>query len=74
MLYARAEGTELSHEATVGKVGAEQLSYLMSRGLDEEEATSLIVRGFVQLQVPDLPSALQKSIDNAISLALKVGM
>jgi Fe-S cluster assembly scaffold protein SufB len=74
MLNARAEGTELSHEATVGKVGAEQLSYLMSRGLDEEEATSLIVRGFVQLQVPDLPPALQKSIDDAISLALKGGM
>ena len=58
----------------VGKVGAEQLSYLMSRGLDEEEATSLIVRGFVQLQVPDLPPALQKSIDDAIALALKGGM
>ena len=74
MLNARAEGTELSHEATVGKVGAEQLSYLMSRGLDEEEATSLIVRGFVQLQVPDLPPSLQKSIDDAIALALKGGM
>jgi Fe-S cluster assembly scaffold protein SufB len=32
-LQARAEGTELSHEATVGKVGAEQLSYLMNRGV-----------------------------------------
>jgi Fe-S cluster assembly scaffold protein SufB len=74
MLNAQAEGTELSHEATVGKVGAEQLSYLMSRGLDEEEATSLIVRGFVQLRVPDLPSVLQKSIDDAIALALKGGM
>lgn len=74
ILNALAEGSELSHEATIGKVGAEQLSYLMSRGLDEEEATSLIVRGFVQLQVPDLPSALQKSIDDAIALALMGGM
>jgi hypothetical protein len=74
MLNARAEGTELSHEATVGKVGAEQLTYLMSRGLDEEEATSLIVNGFVKLEVPDLPPDLQRSIDNAIKLAVKAGL
>lgn len=74
MLHAKAEGAELSHEATVGKVGAEQLGYLMSRGLDEEEATSLIIRGFVKLKVPDLPPALQKSIDEAIKLSLAGGM
>lgn len=74
MLAARAEGTELSHEATIGKVGAEQLSYLMSRGLDEEEATSLIIRGFVKLKVPDLPPTLQKSIDDAIRMSLEGGM
>lgn len=74
MLSAQAEGAELSHEATVGKVGAEQLNYLMSRGLNEEEATSLIIRGFVRLKVPDLPSALQKSIDDAIQMSLEGGM
>jgi Fe-S cluster assembly scaffold protein SufB len=74
MLHARAEGSELSHEATVGKVGAEQLSYLMSRGLDEEEATSLIIRGFVKLKVPGLPAALQSSIDSAIKMSLEGGM
>ena len=74
MLLAQAEGAELSHEATVGKVGAEQLSYLMSRGLNEEEATSLIIRGFVKLKVPDLPIALQKSIDDAIKMSLEGGM
>lgn len=74
MLEALAEGTELSHEATVGRVGAEQLSYLMSRGLDEEEATSLIIRGFVKLKVPDLPPALQSSIDEAIRMSLEGGM
>ena len=74
MLHAKAEGAELSHEATVGKVGAEQLSYLMSRGLNEEEATSLIIRGFVKLKVPDLPPALQSSIDEAIKLSFVGGM
>ncbi|TFH11567.1 MAG: SufD family Fe-S cluster assembly protein [Candidatus Thorarchaeota archaeon] len=74
MLAAYAEGAELSHEATVGKVGAEQLSYLMSRGLTEEEATSLIIRGFVKLKVPGLPNALQSSIDAAIKMSLEGGM
>jgi Fe-S cluster assembly scaffold protein SufB len=74
MLAARAEGAELSHEATVGKVGAEQLSYLMSRGLTEEEATALIIRGFVKLKVPGLPDALQSSIDEAIKMSLEGGM
>lgn len=74
MLEALAEGAELSHEATVGKVGAEQLSYLMSRGLTEEEATALIIRGFVKLKVPGLPSALQSSIDAAIRMSLEGGM
>ena len=74
MLSAQAEGSELSHEATVGKVGAEQLSYLMSRGLNEEEATSLIIRGFIKLKVPNLPAALQKSIDDAVKMSLKGGM
>lgn len=74
MLVARAEGAELSHEATVGKVGAEQLNYMMSRGLDEEEATSLIIRGFVRLKVPGLPPALQSSIDDAIKMSLEGGM
>jgi Fe-S cluster assembly scaffold protein SufB len=73
-LQALAEGAELSHEATVGKVGEEQLSYLMSRGLTEEESVSLIVSGFVDLQVPDLPSALQSSVDYAIKLSLSGGM
>lgn len=74
MLAAHAEGAELSHEATVGKVGAEQLSYLMSRGLSEDEATSLIIRGFVKLKVPGLPDALQRSIDSAIKMSLEGGM
>lgn len=74
ILHARAEGTELSHEATIGKVGTEQLNYLMSRGLSEEEATLLIVSGFIKLKVPELPVALQSSIDDVIRLSLQGGM
>lgn len=73
-LKAETTGTALSHEATVGKVEAEQLNYLMSRGLTEDEATKLIVRGFVTLRVPGLPPVLQSAVDQAIELTLKSGM
>ena len=46
---------EVGHEATVSKVGEDQLFYLMSRGLSEEEATSLIVAGFVEEFTKTLP-------------------
>ncbi|MHA1238931.1 MAG: SufB/SufD family protein [Candidatus Odinarchaeia archaeon] len=67
-LSALVSGTELSHEATVGKIEAEQLIYLMSRGLTEEQANDLIVRGFMTVRIPELPDALEKSIDQAIKL------
>ncbi|WEU40649.1 MAG: SufD family Fe-S cluster assembly protein [Candidatus Odinarchaeum yellowstonii] len=67
-LEAETIGVELSHEATIGKIEQEQLTYLMSRGLSEEEANALIVRGFMTINVPDLPPSLQKTVDEAIRL------
>lgn len=46
---------EMTHEATVSKVGDEQLFYLMSRGLDEEKAKKMIVNGFIAGLVKKLP-------------------
>jgi len=42
------EDATVTHEATVGKIGDEQIFYLMSRGFTEEEALSLIVNGFME--------------------------
>jgi len=42
--------------------------------MKEEEATSLIIRGFVKLKAPDLPPALQKSIDDAIKMSMEGSM
>ncbi len=47
--------TSLEHEATVSKIGEEQLFYLMSRGMTEEEASKMIVSGFVAPLVKKLP-------------------
>ncbi|MFH1083841.1 MAG: SufD family Fe-S cluster assembly protein, partial [Pseudomonadota bacterium] len=60
------DGVEMSHEAAVGKIAQEEISYLMSRGLDEEEATSTIVRGFLNVDIPGLPDQLKAEIDRAI--------
>lgn len=66
-------GTELSHEAAVGKLAKEEIEYLMSRGLDEDEATATIIRGFLDVKILGLPDALQKQIDATIDVAEKAG-
>ncbi len=65
-LEGHADGVEMSHEAAVGKIAQEEISYLMSRGLSEEEATSTIVRGFLNVDIPGLPPQLRAEIDRAI--------
>jgi len=65
-LEGRSEGLEMSHEAAVGRIAQEEIEYLMARGLSEEEATSVIVRGFLNVDIQGLPSQLQKEIDKAI--------
>ncbi|WAC05399.1 MAG: SufD family Fe-S cluster assembly protein [Methanoregula sp.] len=66
-------GTELSHEAAVGKLARDEIEYLMSRGLDEDEATATIIRGFLDVKIIGLPDALQKQIDASIDVAEKSG-
>jgi hypothetical protein len=68
-----AVGTELSHEAAVGKLAQEEIDYLMSRGLDENEATATIIRGFLDVKITGLPESLQKQIDASIDTAEKAG-
>jgi len=65
-LEGHVDGVEMSHEAAVGKIAQEEISYLMSRGLDEEAATSTIVRGFLNVEIPGLPEQLRAEIDKAI--------
>ncbi|NYT07678.1 MAG: SufD family Fe-S cluster assembly protein [Methanomicrobiales archaeon] len=65
--------TELSHEAAVGKIARDEIEYLMSRGLSEDEATATIIRGFLDVKIAGLPDVLQKQIDAAIDAAEKSG-
>jgi hypothetical protein len=65
-LQGKVNGVEMSHEAAVGKIAQEEILYLMSRGLSEDEATATIVRGFLNVDIPGLPPQLRAEIDRAV--------
>ena len=60
--------TQIGHEATVSKVGEEQLFYLMSRGLTEDEATSMVVAGFIEPIIKELPMEYAVEMNRLIEL------
>lgn len=59
-------GVEMSHEAAVGKIDKREIEYLMARGLDENEAVSTIVRGFLNVEIEGLPPELAAKIDRIV--------
>ncbi|MEA2008053.1 MAG: Fe-S cluster assembly protein SufB [Chloroflexota bacterium] len=61
----------VGHEASVSKVEAEQLFYLMSRGLSEEEATSMVVSGFIEPLVKELPMEYAIEMNRLIQLQME---
>ncbi|WP_421077251.1 SufD family Fe-S cluster assembly protein [Methanothermococcus sp. Ax23] len=69
-LDARKTNLDLSHEAAVGKIAENQLMYLMSRGLTEDEATSLIIKGFLSVDISGLPPKLAKSVEQIMEMTL----
>ncbi len=68
-LEARVADVEMTHEAAVGKIARDQIEYLMSRGLSEDDAIGMIVKGFLAGSIEGLPISLKKEIDEAISKA-----
>jgi len=65
-----AQDVALGHEATVSKVGEQQLFYLMSRGLSEEEATTMVVSGFIEPLVKELPMEYAVELNRLIQLQM----
>jgi len=64
------EDATVTHEATVGKIGDEQIFYLMSRGFTEEEALSLIVNGFMEPFTKELPMEYAVELNRLIRLEM----
>jgi Fe-S cluster assembly protein SufB len=63
--------TEVGHEASVSRIGEEQLFYLMSRGLSEAEASTMIVSGFVEPLVKELPMEYAVEMNRLIQLQME---
>ncbi|HEY8306030.1 MAG TPA: Fe-S cluster assembly protein SufB [Lapillicoccus sp.] len=67
----REDDVQMGHEATVSKVSADQLFYLQSRGLTEEEAMAMIVRGFVEPIARELPMEYALELNRLIELQME---
>ena len=65
------QDARIGHEATVSKVGEDQLFYLMSRGLAEDEAMATIVRGFVEPIARELPMEYALELNRLIELQME---
>ena len=67
----KEDRVELGHEATVSKIGDEQVFYLQSRGISEEEAMTMIVRGFIEPVVKELPMEYALEMNRLIQLQME---
>ncbi|RLG57692.1 MAG: SufD family Fe-S cluster assembly protein [Hadesarchaea archaeon] len=69
-LVGKVEGTELSHEAAVGRIAAEQIQYLMARGFSDSQAKALIIRGFMDVGIFGLPDVLKSEIKRMVDTTI----
>ena len=70
-MNVKEDDVEVSHEAAVGKIGEEQMFYLMSRGLSEQEATKMIVAGFIEPLIRELPLEYAVELNRLIELEIE---
>jgi Fe-S cluster assembly protein SufB len=64
------DDTTITHEATVGKISQDQIFYLMSRGLTENEATNLVVQGFLEVFTKELPMEYAVEFNRLVKLEM----
>ncbi len=69
--FVKNDTSTIAHEATVSKINDEQLFYLMSRGLSEEEATQIIIMGFLDEFTKELPMEYAVELNNLINLEME---
>ena len=67
----RTDEVEFAHEAKIGKISEKAIFYLMTRGLSEEDAKAMIVRGFAYPIAKELPIEYAAEMNNLINLELK---
>ena len=67
----RAKNVDIGHEATIGRIGDDKVFYLMSRGISEEEARTMIVNGFAEPVSKELPLEYAVEMNNLIKLEME---
>ena len=73
-LYSSNKNASLSHEASIGKLNEESLFYLMSRGLNEENAKSVLIKGFVEPILRNIPFQYQVEISKMLNILAEGSM
>jgi Fe-S cluster assembly scaffold protein SufB len=68
-LLARSAEAQLSHEASIGMIAQDKLSYLMASGMSEDTARDLIIQGFLNLDAQQLPEAIRVEVSRTIAAA-----
>jgi len=71
VMDVRNDTVDIGHEAKIGRISEESIFYLMSRGLSEEEAKALIVRGFVEPVTKELPMEYAVEMNRLVGLELE---
>ena len=67
----RCKNVDIGHEATIGRIGDDKIFYLMSRGISEEEARTMIVNGFAEPISKELPLEYAVEMNNLIKLEME---
>ena len=67
----REEDVSMAHEATVSRISEDQLFYLMQRGLEEDDAAAMVVRGFVEPIARELPMEYALELNRLIELQME---
>ena len=70
-IIVKNDNIDLGHEASIGRISDEAIFYLMSRGLSEDDARAMLVRGFVEPVSKALPLEYAVEMNNLINLELK---
>ncbi|NPB00785.1 MAG: hypothetical protein GXO10_05370 [Crenarchaeota archaeon] len=66
ILEAHRTDVQLSHEAAIGRFSEEEITYLTTKGLNEDEAMQLLIRGFVSIDIEEIPPTLRKVVDRIV--------
>ena len=65
------DAADIGHEAKIGRISDEAVYYLTSRGIDEDEARAMIVRGFVEPIAKELPLEYAVEMNNLVNIELE---